>query len=146
VPAPVAAAANFTAAADAIRRASPFLCFLARVVEHLEADSAPLSSYTGVLACLRAALAHKFTGISVAERQQLQRALERTFTPFSDPIVVFALVFWTLSGAPCAAGYWCSGGVARPWPNAGCCSRQPLRRGRVYKDSPVGRHGGLYGH
>jgi len=70
--------------------ASPFLCFLARVVEHPEADSAPLSSYTGVFACLRATLANHFTGISVAERQLLQGALERRFTSFSDPMVVLA--------------------------------------------------------
>jgi len=97
VPAPVTAAFNSTAAAEAIRRASPFLCFLARVVEHLEADSAPLSSYKGVYACLRATLANHFTGISVAERQLLQGALERRFTSFSDPMVVLAFFldpFW----------------------------------------------------
>jgi len=97
VPAPVTAAVNSTAAADAIRRASPFLCFLARVVEHLEADSAPLSSYTGLFECLRATLAKKLTVISVAERQLLQGALERRFTSFSDPMVVSAFLldpFW----------------------------------------------------
>jgi len=67
VHAPVTAAVSSTAAADAIHRASPFLCFLARVVEHPEADSAPLSSYTGVCACLRATLANHFTGISVVD-------------------------------------------------------------------------------
>jgi len=97
VPAPVTAAVNSTAAADAIRRASRFLCFLARVLEHLEADSAPLSSYAGVFERLRSILADHFTGISVAERQLLQGALERRFTSFSDPMVVLAFFldpFW----------------------------------------------------
>jgi len=80
VPAPVTAAVHSTAAADAIRGSSPFLCFLARVVEHLEAGSAPMSSYTGVFSCLRATLADHFTGISVAQRRLLQGALERRFT------------------------------------------------------------------
>jgi len=98
VPVPVAAAVNSTAAADAIRRALPFLCFIARIVEHLEADSAPLSSYTGVFACLPATLANHFTDISVAERQLLQGALERRYTSFSDLMVELAFFldpFWS---------------------------------------------------
>jgi len=98
VPAPVAAAVNSTAAADAIHGASPFLCFLARVVEHIEADLTPLSSYAVVFACLRATLANHFTGMSVAERQLLQGALKRRFTSFLDPMVVLAFFLDPLWG------------------------------------------------
>lgn len=97
VPAAVSSAVASPAAAAAIANCAPFLCFLARLVTALEGDATPLSSYTGVFACLRASLANNFASITVPDRQSLQRTLERRFTSFSDPMVVLAFFldpFW----------------------------------------------------
>jgi len=103
IPDEVSAAIQSTTLSPAILRCSPFLCFLTRLVTHLEADAAPLSSYAGIFACLRAALANNFTALTVSERQTFQGVLGRRFAAFAHPMVVL-LFSWTRSGAQCARG------------------------------------------
>ena len=71
-------------------------------MNHLETDAAPLSSYDGIFACLRAALANNFTSLTVLERQTLQGVLERGFAAFADPMVVFEFFLDPLWGPVCA--------------------------------------------
>lgn len=91
------------------RIAPPSFVFLARLLTLLEGDAIPLSTYTGVFACLRASLAHKFASITVADRKSLKGTLERRFTSFSDPTVVLAFYldpFWVLVRARLSCLLW----------------------------------------
>jgi len=89
IPDAVSVSIQSTTLGPALFRCWPFLCFLARLVTHLEAEAAPLASYAAIFACLRAALANNFTALTVSERQTLQGVLDRRFAAFADSMVVF---------------------------------------------------------
>ena len=56
----------------------------------LESDEAPLSSYAGLFATLRATLDTFFLELPLAARVGLQSSLSARFAAFSDPMVALA--------------------------------------------------------
>lgn len=86
VPDAVAAAISSVDTLDAVRRLSPVFCFVEPVVDHLDANSAPLFSYHGLRACLRATLGNLISGSDrgklITVTKSLQASVLFLFRPY----------------------------------------------------------------